>query len=313
MRSFSSTTSLKASATLPATPVHSIGNRTPDLPRLSDVRAESSVTIAACDGSVARQPGSRICSLPSLAWGSWTRHGNSSQAMSRNQFGGLGLVGIRRVRGNRPRICGKRNGQRSNSRWIVPQRNWLHTMFQEGCGDLPVRAQTMEMSCPERLITNSKFRPNLPRGNLQTTEPPSRTKQGRRCQHHSVDVGHQQRDRDGCPPAIPPSGRPIDPREAGGLTAAPSATDFRSPAHRCNERLTATRSRSRNRRDSQSAVRIVVRWEIIKLRAVSTGSTFVKVRSAVRVRVQLRIAHKRKVAAVLIVKTFPTAKGAGVR
>src|ERR1700733_4645662 len=48
------------------------------------------------------------------------------------------------------------------------------------------------------------------------------------------------------------------------------------------------------------AVRVVVGWEIIKVEAVSAGRAFVKVGSAVVLRVQLRTAHKRRVAAILI-------------
>src|SRR5262249_25054825 len=46
IRSFSSTTSLKASATLPATPVHSTGRRTPGLPLRRAVRALSRAIIS---------------------------------------------------------------------------------------------------------------------------------------------------------------------------------------------------------------------------------------------------------------------------
>src|SRR6516164_7664548 len=52
MRSFSSTTSLKVSATLPAIPVHSIGSRAEKSPFFREVRAERRACVSvSCVGS----------------------------------------------------------------------------------------------------------------------------------------------------------------------------------------------------------------------------------------------------------------------
>src|SRR5579872_1579411 len=179
IRSLSSTTSLKASATLPSTPVHSIGSRTPDLPRLSDVSAESSVTMAAWDGSGAATTAVVFCSLPSLTWASWSRgmgtplwrfaeinlavSGNPSRTRNRPRTGG-------------PQTGGKQIGQRSDSRWNVPQENWLRAHFRGGCAELPGSARRWK--CLVRCVYSQTTARNLATWELTDDATSGRAQRG---------------------------------------------------------------------------------------------------------------------------------------